>query len=253
MKCLSHSKRDGDRTEQCEGQHVKVHWLYHYFSHPDGQRTEKRLLPAVVSQPGRQRYDCWQMIHVKTRSDLQTDDYSVQLMTLYDSARWHSFIMNEVALAQMLRYVQVPERSVEILENHRAKTTKLFILDVKPRSAAKTAEALMVSAYGVDNVELTVGAAPRLDLLRRKFDQRPGKLSIASADQPAGMVHLVIGKNNLAFMPTVIAQSVRGGSDLYFMRNDLFPGEMLFGETDTSSSRKKGAASGSKQTLHSKA
>jgi hypothetical protein len=168
-------------------------------------------------------------------------------MTLYNSARLHSFIMNKVALAQMLRYVQVPERSVEISENHRAKTTKLFILDVKPRSAAKTAEALMVTAYGVDDVELTVGAAPRLDLLRSKFDQRPGKLSIASVAQPARMALLVIGRDNPAFMPTVIAQSVRGGSDLYFMRNDLFPGEMLFGETDTSSSRKKGAASGSKQ------
>jgi hypothetical protein len=43
----------------------------------------KEATSAVVSQPGRQRYDCRQMNYVKTRSDLQTDDYSVQLMTLY--------------------------------------------------------------------------------------------------------------------------------------------------------------------------
>jgi hypothetical protein len=155
-KCLSHSKRDGDKAKQCEGRHVEDHWLCQSFSDPEGPGMEKRLLLAVVPQPGRQVYRCRSVIHVKTRSDLQTDDYSVQLTTLYDSTQRHSFIMNEVALAHTLRYVRVPERSVEISPVHRVKTTKLFILDVKPRSAAEAAEALMVTAYGVDNIELTM-------------------------------------------------------------------------------------------------
>jgi hypothetical protein len=227
-KCLSHSKRDGKRTEKCEGQHVKDNWLCRYFSDPEGPKTDRRLLPVVVSQPGRQRYECRQVIHVKTRSDLETGNYSVQLMTLYNSTQQHSFITNEVALEQTLRYVRVPERSVEISENHRAKMTRLFILDVKPSSASKAAVALTVTAYGMDNIELTAGAAPELDLLRYRFDQRPGELSNSSVAQPAGLIHLVISKDNPALMPAVIAQSIQGWTDLNFMRNDLFPGEMLF-------------------------
>jgi hypothetical protein len=98
---------------------------------------EKRLLPAVISQPGRLAYKCRTVIHVKSRSDLQTDRYSVQLTMLYDSNKQQSFIVNEVALAQALRYVQVPERIVDISPTTLAKTTKLFILDVKPRSTAE--------------------------------------------------------------------------------------------------------------------
>jgi hypothetical protein len=244
-KCLSHSKRDDDKTEQCEGRHVKDHWLYQSFSDPQGPGMEKRLLPVVVPQPSRQTYKCRSVIHVKTRSDLQTDGYSVQLTTLYDSTQRHSFIMNEVALAHTLRYVRVPERSVEISPAARVKTTKLFILDVKPRS---TAEAQMVTAYGVDNIELTMQEEPRLDMLRSKFEIRPGRLSNASVAQPEAVAHLVIGRDNPVYMPVVVTRSIKGGPDLYLMRNDLFTGEMLFGETDKSGSRKKGAAGGSKST-----
>ncbi len=148
-KCLSHSKGEGGRAEQCEGRHVEDHWLCQFFSDPEGPGMEKRLLPVVVSQPGRQTYKCRSVIHVKTRSDLQTDRYSVQLTTLYDSNQRHSFIMNEVALAHTLRYVRVPERSVDISPTTVAKTTKLFILDVKPRSTAGTAGAQLVTAYGL--------------------------------------------------------------------------------------------------------
>jgi hypothetical protein len=52
--------------------------------------------------------------------------------------------------------------------------------------------------------------------------------------QPEAVAHLVIGRDNPVHMPEVITRSIRGGSDLYFMRNDLFPGEMLFGETEKS-------------------
>jgi hypothetical protein len=48
-KCLSHSRRDGGKTEQCEGQHVEDHWLCQFFSNPEGPEIEKKLLPVVVS------------------------------------------------------------------------------------------------------------------------------------------------------------------------------------------------------------
>jgi hypothetical protein len=49
-------------------------------------------------------------------------------------------------------------------------------------------------------------------------------------------------------MPEVVARSIRGGADLYFMRNDFFPGEMLYGETEKSGPKKKKTASGPKTT-----
>ncbi len=88
---------------------------------------EKRLLPVVKSQPGRLFYRCRTVIHVKSRSDLQTDEYSVQLTTLYDSNQRRSYIRNEVAQKHVLRYVQVPERIVDISSAAPAKTTKLII------------------------------------------------------------------------------------------------------------------------------
>jgi hypothetical protein len=224
------------------------HWLCQFFSDPEGPEMGKRLLPAVISQPGRLTYKCRTVIHVKSRSDLQTDRYSVQLTTLYDSNQRQSFIVNEVALAQALRYVQVPERIVDTSPTTLAKTTKFFILDVKPRSTAEAAGAQLVTAYGVDKVALTLPEEPRLNMLRSKFETRPGHLSNAGVAQPEAVAHLVIGRDNPALMPEVITRSIRGGSDLYFMRNDLFPGEMLFGETDKSGSKKKKAAGGPKTT-----
>jgi hypothetical protein len=100
----------------------------------------------------------------------------------------------------------------------------------------------------VDKVELTLPEEPRLNMLRSRFETRPGHLSNAGVAQPEAVAHLVIGRDNPALMPEVITQSIRGGSDLYFMRNDLFPGEMLFGETDKSGSKKKKAAGGPKTT-----
>jgi hypothetical protein len=135
--------------------------------------------------------------------------------------------------------VRVLERSVEISEHQRVKTTKLFILDVKPRSAAKAAEALMVTTYRVDDVELMAETAPELDLLIHRFSQRPGELSNTSVAQPAGPIHLVIDKDNPAYIRAVIARSAWCGTDLYVMWNDLFPGEMLFSQTEKADTKQR--------------
>ncbi len=247
-KCLSHSKRGGGKAKQCEEQHGEDHWLCRSFSDPEGPGIEKRLLPVVTSQPGRLAYKCRTVIHVKSRSDSQSDRYSVQLTTLYDSNQRQSYIVNEVALAQALRYVQVPGRIVYTSSTTQAKANKLFILDVKPRSTAVEAGAQLLTAYGVDKVELTLPEESRLNMLRSKFETRPGHLSNAGMAQPEALAHLVIGRDNPVHMPEVVTRSIRGGADLYFMRNNLFPGEMLYGETEKSSSKKKKAAGGPKTT-----
>ncbi len=118
----------------------------------------------VTSLPGRLAYKCRTVIHVKSRSDLQSDRYSVQLTTLYDSNQRQSYIVNEVALAQTLRYVQVPSRIVYTSSTTLGKTNKLFILDVKPRSTAVESGAQLLTAYGLDKVELMLPEEPKLNM-----------------------------------------------------------------------------------------
>ncbi len=202
----------------------------------------------VMSQPGRLVYKCRAVIHVKSRADSESDNYSVRLTTLYDSSQRQSYIVNEVAVAQALRYVQVPSRIVYTSSTTLGKTNKLFILDVKPRSTAADAAPLLLTAYGLDKMELTLPEEPKLNMLRSKFEIRPGHLSNTGVAQPEAPAHLIIGRDNPLHMPEVVARSIRGGSDLYFMRTDCFPGEMLYGETEKSGSKKKKAASGPKTT-----
>jgi hypothetical protein len=82
-KCLSHSMKDGGRTRQCKEQSKDDHWLCWSFSDPEEEGgVIRRLLPEVTSQPGRLVYRCRTIIHVKSRADLESNNYSVQLTTL---------------------------------------------------------------------------------------------------------------------------------------------------------------------------
>jgi hypothetical protein len=218
-KCLSHSKRDGDRTKQCEERSKDDHWLCRFFSDPREGGVVRRLLPVVTPRAGRLVYNCRTEIHVKSRADLESDNYSVKLTTLYDSNLEQSYIVNEVALALALRYVQVPSRIVYTLPTTLGKTNKLFILDVKPRSVAADVGPLLLTAYGLDKVDLTLPEESRLDMLRSKFEIRPGHLNNNGVAQPAAPAQLVVGRDNPLHMPEVVAQSIRGGTDLYFMRS----------------------------------
>ncbi len=247
-KCLSHRKRDAGRAEHCEGQHREDHWMCRTFSDPKGSGIEKRLLPVVKSQPGRLVYRCRTVIHVKSRSDLEAGGYSVQLTTLYDSNQRQSYIRNEVAQRHVLRYVQVPERTVDISSSTPAKTTKLYILDVKPRAAAVGMGPEILSAYGVDGVELTLPEEPGVNELRKKFGKRPGLLTNSNVAQPKAMVDVVVGRDNPHLMPVEVLRSEKDGNDLYVMRNNLSIGEMLCGEMSGTAQKKKGAAGGTRTT-----
>jgi hypothetical protein len=160
-----------------------------------------------------------------------------------------SYIVNEVALALALRYVQVPSRIVYTSPTTLGKTNKLFILDVKPRWAAADVGPLLLMAYWLDKVDLTLPEESRLDMLRSKFEIRPGHLNNNGVAQPAAPAQLVVGRDNPLHIPEVVAQSIRGGTDLYFMRSPCYPGEMLFGEIERRGMQKKEkTASGPKTT-----
>ncbi len=134
-----------------------------------------------------------------------------------------------------------------------AKTTKLFILDVKPRSAAVGAGPQLLSAYGVDNVELTLPEEPGMNMLRSKFGTRPGLLTNSNVAQPEAIADLVIGRDNPNHMPVEVLRSKNDGTDLYVMRNNLFVGEMMYRETSgTAQKKKKGAAGGTRTTSRPK-
>jgi len=166
-KCLSHSERDSERRRQCEERGKDDHWLCRSFSDPREGGVAIRLLPVVIPQAGRLVYRCRTVLHVKSRADLETDNYSVQLTTLYDSNQELSYISNEVAAAQALRYVRVPSKTVYSSSTALGKTSRLYILDVKPRSKAADVGPRLLTAYGLDKVELVLPEEPKAELVER--------------------------------------------------------------------------------------
>jgi hypothetical protein len=134
--------------------------------------------------------------------------------------------------------VRVPSMTVYSSSTALGKTSRLYILDVKPRSKAANVGPRLLTAYGLDKVELTLPEELKLNMLRERFEERPGRLSNASLAQPEAPAQLVVGRDNRLRMPKVVARSIKGGSDLYFMRSDSFAGELIFGETDESLMKK---------------
>ncbi len=57
-------------------------------------------------------------------------------------------------------------------------------------------------------VELTLPEEPKLNMLRERFEERPGRLSNASVAQPEAPAQLVIGRDNQLHMPEVVARSI---------------------------------------------
>ncbi len=64
-------------------------------------------------------------------------------------------------------------------------------------------------------MDLTLPEESKLDMLRSKFEIRPGHLNNTGVAQPAAPAQLVVGRDNPLHMPEVVAQSIRGGTDLY--------------------------------------
>ncbi len=52
--------------------------------------------------------------------------------------------------------MRVPERTVDLFPAAAEKKTKLYILDVKPRSPAGRAESEVLSCYGIEEGERTL-------------------------------------------------------------------------------------------------
>jgi hypothetical protein len=177
---------------------------------------------------------------------MEAGGYNVRLTTLYDSNQQQSYIRDEVARRHALRYIRVPERTVKLFPAAREKTTKLYILDVKPRSPA-VKEPEVLSCYGVEGGQRTLPEEFGANELRQKFAKRPGRLTNSNVAQPEADMEVIVGADNPYLMPTVIYQSVCHGTDLYVTRNPLHAGEMLTGETSGTAWTRTGAAGGAKK------
>jgi hypothetical protein len=116
----------------------------------------------------------------------------------------------------------VPERTVDVSSATSAKTTKLFILDVKPRSSAKEAGPEILTAYGVEGGEQTLPEEFGVNELRKKFAKRPGLLTNSNVAQPKAEVDVVVGRDNPRLMPVEVLRSDKDGKDLYVMCNFFF-------------------------------
>jgi hypothetical protein len=178
---------------------------------------------------------------------MEAGEYNVKLTTLYDSNQQQSYIRDEIAKRHALRYVRVPERTVDLFPAAAEKTTKLYILDVKPRSPAGRAESEVLSCYGIEGGERTLPEEFGANELRQKFAKRPGRLSNANVAQPEAEMDVLVGQDNPHLMPAVVYQSINDGTDLFITRNLLYPGEMLVGETSGTAWKGKGAAGGAKK------
>ncbi len=142
----------------------------------------------------------------------------------------------------------MPQRTVDISSAAPAKTTKLFILDVEPRSAAAGLGPEILTVYGVDGGERILPEEFGVNELRKKFGKRPGLLTNSNVAQPEAGVDVVVGRDNPHLMPVEVLRSEKDGKDLFVMRNPLSIGEMMYGETSGTALKKKGAAGGAGTT-----
>ena len=67
-----------------------------------------------INPAGRLVYRCRTVIHMRSRSDMEAGEYNVRLTTLYNPSQQQSYIRDEVARRHALRYVRVPERTVNL-------------------------------------------------------------------------------------------------------------------------------------------
>jgi hypothetical protein len=105
-----------------------------------------------------------------------------------------------------------------------------------------------LNAYGVEGGERTLPEEFGMNELRKKFAKRPGLLTNSNVAQPEAEVDVVVGRDNPCLMPVEVLRSDKDGKDLYVMRNFLYLGEMMFGETSGTALKKKGAAGGARTT-----
>jgi hypothetical protein len=87
-RCLRHSDLDESKKKDCIRRKTPPHWLSSSVRRPDRSPSHERALPPPVeAKAGRSAYACRIDIRVKTKLDLQKEDYGASLTTLFSASR----------------------------------------------------------------------------------------------------------------------------------------------------------------------
>jgi hypothetical protein len=114
--CLRHSDLDESKKRDCIRRMAPPHWVGSSVRRPGkSPRRERELPPPVEAKAGRSTYACRIDIWVKTKRDSQKEEYGASLTTLFSASRQ----MSAIVVTMMLG------------DGRRAKSTKLFFLEVK--------------------------------------------------------------------------------------------------------------------------
>jgi hypothetical protein len=219
------------KARECIRKNTQAHWLSSKASNPQAPPRGDNEPPPVEPKAGRMPYACRTNIQVKVASDLQADSYSAELATLFDTKRQMSAIVTETAISRGLEYMTVPEVEVILDDGRRKLFNKLFFLKVRPYRyrtghPVRAPEPLLLAAYGVTKAAPAAVAAPELPLLTWRFRTR---LNLAMGDLAlrARPTELVIRRDNRGYWPMVSNHSQYTGDDLYLMKIQFHPRQLL--------------------------
>jgi hypothetical protein len=233
--CLRHSENDVRRKKDCLRRAAEPHWVGSSVRRPGRTPSPVEEMPTPgAPAAGKVSYACRMEIMVKTKADLRQGEYGADLSVLFCPTRQMTAVVESVAIEKGIPWRAVPEVTVMLGDGRRETSTKLFLIEVKAtRSyrASKEPEPILIAAYGVQNLAPFAAAAPELPLLRHRFPSaRPA--SMGQLAQKAGPVDLVIARDYRKQWPAVVSPSCFEADELYLMRSNFYPGQLLYGLAD---------------------
>jgi hypothetical protein len=233
--CLRHSENDVRRKKDCLRRAAEPHWVGSSVRRPRRTPSPVEEMPTPgAPAAGKVSYACRMEVMVKTKADLRQGEYGADLSVLFCPTRQMTAVVESVAIEKGIPWRAVPEVTVMLGDGRRETSTKLFLIEVKAtRSyrASKEPEPILIAAYGVQNLAPFAAAAPELPLLRHRFPSaRPASMGLLA--QEASPVDLVIARDYRKQWPTVASPSCFQADDLYLMRSNFYPGQLLYGLAD---------------------
>ena len=233
--CLRHSENDIRRRKECLRRAAEPHWVGSSVRRPGRTPSPVEEMPTLgASAAGKVIFACRMEVMVKTKADLRQGEYGADLSVLFCPTRQMTAVVESVAIEKGIPWRAVPEVTVMLGDGRRETSTKLFLIEVKAtrsHRASKEPEPVLIAAYGVQNLAPFAAAAPELPLLRHRFPSAR-TASMGTLAQKAGPIDLVIARDYRKQWPSVTSPSCFEADNLYLMRSNFYPGQLLYGQAD---------------------
>jgi hypothetical protein len=110
-------------------------------------------------------------------------------------------------------------------DGRREKSSRLFFLEVRPHRVVQPLWVLgpfLVAVYGVSEVPPAAEHAKDMPLLGERLNVRPS-LTMGELALQAGPIELVIGREFMQYLPSVVDSSQTTGDNLYLMKMLFHP------------------------------